>query len=497
MSYKPYVPGQRGFFGYDPATCLGKDDPAFMLARIVPQMDLSNLKTHKGGAGQPPFHPAMLLALWIYGMMRGIISSRGIAAACGRDMGFMYLAAGAGPCFKTLCNFRNLNGEAIAGLMAEVLAVCKEMGLAIVGRLVLDSSRIKANANKDKMIRARDFDEALEAARSIMGESKKKDADEDSLYGEKENGYLLPGSVKKNLKNKMALKRAIEQAKAEGRKALSPTDPECREMKESNTHKIVPGYSMQVAVDKGSGLITVMDVVNEQNDHSFAPEAVRQHEENTGEKVETLDADSGYFSAETMKEIQAQGVDPCIPDQQTARAMSGKQNNETAAPGAKEPKITIDDFEPVEDQDAWKCPQGRTLERSGGCKRDGETYRAYGAKASCLDCPLSSRCLAKSDKGRKRIEVNENHRLIRANRERFENEAHLARYKQRKEWIEHIFGHARRNLGLVQWLCNGLAKVKTTGIFFAMAHNMRILFRHMAQLRPNSAQTAERTAVYA
>jgi transposase len=498
MSYKPYVPGQRDFFGYDPVACLGEDDPAFLLGGIVPKMDLRELKTHEGGAGQPPYHPAMLLSLWVYGMMRGIISSRQISAACGRDMGFMYLAAGASPCFKTLCNFRNQNAEAIRRLMAEALAVCRAMGLSIVGRLVLDSTRIKANSNRDNLIRARDYDEALKAIGAMLGDSESKDADEDSLYGEEENGYLLPDSVKKSLKNLEALQSAIKQAQKEGRKAVSPTDVECREMRESNTGKIVPGYSMQVAVDKASGLITVCDVVNEQSDNAFAPEAVRQHERNTGEKPVSLEADSGYFSADALKDLESQGVDACIPDQQTAREMRGdKEDKKAAAPGGEEPKITINDFQPVEGEDAWVCPAGRTLKRRSLRVRDGRTYRIYRAQTPCRDCPLSRRCLRKSDEGFRLIEVDENHLLIRANRARFQDEAHKARYRERGGWIERIFGHARRNVGLVQWLHNGLEKLKPTAIFLAIAHNMRLLGRHIAQLRQRGVEAAQKTAVTA
>jgi transposase len=472
--------------GYDPVTSLSEDDPAFLLGAIVQRMDLRCLKTHQDGAGQPPYHPAMLLLLWIYGMLRGVISSRQIAAACGRDMGFMYLAAGDRPCFKTLCNFRNLNGEAMKALMAEVLAACRAMGLSIVGRLVLDSTRIKANTNRDKMIRARDYGEALKAIAHILGDSKNKDAEEDSLYGEEENGYLLPDSVKKNIKNLSALKSAIERAHKEGAKAVSPTDPECREMRESNTRKIVPGYSMQVAVDKGAGLITALDVVNEQSDHGYAPQAVKEHEQNTGEKVQTLDADSGYFTGETLKTLEEEGIDACIPDQQTAQAMGrNKKDNKSASNNEK--RITVDDFEPVKGQDAWRCPGGHTLTRQNAFIRKGRAYTRYIVERNCRGCPHSKRCLTKSDKGRKRIEVEQHHLLLRANRARFQDEAHMARYRQRKGWIEHIFGHARRNIRLVQWLHNGLAKGRTTGILFALAHNIRILVRHIAQLRQKDA----------
>jgi hypothetical protein len=281
----------------------------------------------------------------------------------------------------------------------------------------------------------------------------------------------------KSAERRAELKKAIKDAQAQGRKAVSPVDTECAEMRESNTGRIRPGYALQVAVDKASGLITVCDAVNEQYDNDFTLKAVEQHEQNTGEKPHTLDADSGYYESGVMEALEKAGIDACIPDSNTAAALFDKRRKDKAKQ-AEEPNIGINDFEPIEGQDAWTCPEGHTLKPAGEVRRKGVPHKRYRARQDCRACPLASRCLRKDDNGRRIIEVSQDHLTIRRNQERFKDEAHRKRYKKRGSFIERIFGHLRRNLRFVQWLERGLAKVKTTATLFALAFNIMVLGSH-------------------
>lgn len=496
MPFKPYELGQRSLFGYEPTDCLDSDDPAFFVAEVVGQMNLSGLKCQGEGAGQPPYHPKMMVSTLIYAMMRGIHSSRALAAACRRDMGFIHLAAGRRPCFKTICNFRNTHGEAIRRLMAQVLAVAASMRLDVGGSPVLDSTRIRACANRDKMIRSDDYDRALDAVEAYLSRARITDEEEDEQWGG-QNGYYLPKSVRKDPGRLEQLKQAIKEAQASDLKALSPTDIDCREMRESNTARIRPGYALQAAIDKDSGLITVCDVTAEQSDNSFAPEAVRQHKQNTGKKPGSLDADSGYFEAGAISDMEEDGIDVCIPDSNTAAELHRERGKEKKADKQTEgatgdktsgtaerqqaAKPTLEDFEPVEGRDKWRCPAGRQMQKVGRFTRDGRNYTRYRCKERCTGCDIAARCLRKSDRGRRTIEISEGHPTVRKNRQRFKEEAHRRRYKKRGSFIEHIFGHLKRNLRFIQWLHRGLNKVKTTAALFAIAFNIMVLARHLAK----------------
>ena len=467
MAFKPYNPDQGDLFGWRVSDCLEDSDPAYIIAEVVAELDMRDFAWQGEGCGQPPYAPQQMLAILLYGMIRGVFSSRSLAASCRRDMGFIYLSAGARPCFKTICNFRNSHGVAIRSLMSQVISVLRRSGIAVAGRLVLDSTRIAASASRDGMIRADSYDQALAAIDGYLDRSARDDQSDDDDYGD-DDPEVLPAGLRTRRQRAAAVKAAIERARGGGRKAVSPVDAEAEQMRMSDSGKIKPGYALQAGIDKDSGVITVSDASCEPTDNGFLAEAVRQHRANVGEGVTELDADSGYYSAETLRELEADGIDTCVADGgAAAQVRSGKQG-----------RFGVDDFEPVADADVWLCPMGQPLVREGVHNSKGQSVATYRVgKQHCSTCPVSERCLRACDRGRRRLEVWPNHRFKRANRQRFEDPDHAARYRKRGSYIERVFGHLKHNLGLRQWLHRGLEKVRTTAALIGMAHNIALLAR--------------------
>ena len=64
------------------------------------------LKKYDEERGYPPFHPAMMVALLLYGYSQGIYSSRRIAKACRERMDCIALRAMQHPDFRTISRFR-------------------------------------------------------------------------------------------------------------------------------------------------------------------------------------------------------------------------------------------------------------------------------------------------------------------------------------------------------------------------------------------------------
>jgi transposase len=100
--------------------------------------------------GNPPFHPAMMTALLLYGYCRGVYSSRSLAVACRERMDFAAVTAMQKPDFRTINLFRKRHLLALAGLFQQVLLLCDEAGLVSLGHVAIDSSPVAANASKDK-----------------------------------------------------------------------------------------------------------------------------------------------------------------------------------------------------------------------------------------------------------------------------------------------------------------------------------------------------------
>jgi transposase len=153
---------------------------AWFVIDAVAEMDLEAFyAAHRvDGRCRPPYDPAMMVALLLYAYARGVRSSRVIERACEEDVAFRVLAAQQRPDHATIARFLERHEEAIAGLFGEVLTLCARSGLAKVGVIAVDGTKLQANASRNENL---DYEQL---AREIIEEAKATDAAEDELYGE-------------------------------------------------------------------------------------------------------------------------------------------------------------------------------------------------------------------------------------------------------------------------------------------------------------------------
>ena len=153
---------------------------AWFVIDAVAEMDLEAFYAayRVDGRSRPPYDPAMMVALLLYAYARGIRSSRVIERACEEDVAFRVLAAQQCPDHATIARFVERHQEAIAGLFGEVLGLCARSGLAKVGVIAVDGTKLQANASRNENL---DYEQL---AREILEEAKAVDAAEDELYGQ-------------------------------------------------------------------------------------------------------------------------------------------------------------------------------------------------------------------------------------------------------------------------------------------------------------------------
>jgi transposase len=85
---------------------LNEDHLARFIVEVVDQLDLSNLIRKYLGRGSKAYHPAILLAILVYGYATGVFSSRRLERATYDSVAFRYIAAGTHPDHDTLASFR-------------------------------------------------------------------------------------------------------------------------------------------------------------------------------------------------------------------------------------------------------------------------------------------------------------------------------------------------------------------------------------------------------
>ncbi len=116
-------------------------------------------------------------------------SSRRLAQALELDVAFRYLAANQQPNFRTISDFRKEHLKALEGLFVQVLELCREAGLAKLGRVALDGTKVRGNAALEANRTKRQMEAEVQR---MLREAEEADRDEDDRLGMETRGDELP-----------------------------------------------------------------------------------------------------------------------------------------------------------------------------------------------------------------------------------------------------------------------------------------------------------------
>src|SRR5690349_3040322 len=132
---------------------IAEDNPVRAVDAFVEELDLKTLGfegAEPAITGRPSYHPALLLKLYIYGYLNRIASSRRLERECQRNVEAMWLTGRLAPDFKTIADFRRLNGPAICAACAQFIVICRSIGLFTRPLAVIDGSRFKGVNARDR-----------------------------------------------------------------------------------------------------------------------------------------------------------------------------------------------------------------------------------------------------------------------------------------------------------------------------------------------------------
>jgi len=115
---------------------------------VVEQFDLSELEAEYSRGGKLAYHPAMLLALLIYGYATGVHSSRKLERATYDSVAFRYVAGNQHPDHDTIAAFRRRFGPQFKAVFMQVLQIARANQLTRFGTVSLDGTKINANASR-------------------------------------------------------------------------------------------------------------------------------------------------------------------------------------------------------------------------------------------------------------------------------------------------------------------------------------------------------------
>jgi transposase len=404
--------------------------------------------------GRPPYHPADLVALYLWGFLNRVISSRNLEKACKTNVEVMWLLRKLRPDFWTISMFRRENQRAIRKLFRQFNQWCRGEGL-FGGELAgVDGSKFRAVNSKDRNFTRtkvkRRLDEIDRAFEKYLDEIEQNDREEKPET--KVDREELEKKIERLRNRRSEIVEVVKKMDETGEDQVSLTDPESRSMKTGGSFNVC--YNAQISVDAKHGLIMTTDVTNAPNDlQQLSNTAIEAKEFLQVESLELV-ADSGYSDSDELKKCEEAGIEPYV------RRIKNSMNE-------KKGLFTKYDFTYDAETDQYHCPNGATLKFSHLEKRENRLVKCYITPA-CRDCGIREQCTTGKER-RIRRSVDED-LIERADRRARARPEIMAR---RKELVEHPFGTMKRWINGGYFLLKGLDGVKAEFDLAAMSFNIK------------------------
>jgi transposase len=324
--FKVYSPDQAYLLPPSVRDELGEKHLCFFVRGVIERLDMSVFEQSYSIEGGELYAPQLMLGVWLYAYSLGITSARQVERRVVEDLAFRYLAAGERIDNWALSAFRRRHGRALNDAFTQVLEWAQQQGMVKLGRVAIDSTRIAANASKDRV----DSEQALRDTRAQLRRQVRtwqKAADRD----DQEPGGLevAIGELNKSLAE---MPRRLERLKKSGLKKLSRTDEDARFMRQRGD-KFVLGYSAEITVSDDH-LIVAQRVTQNVTDNGSLVPMIDQTEQRCGAPPGAALADSGFFSLDNLNQMEQRNIDTYVPDSNMARALNlgGRCRTRACAP---------------------------------------------------------------------------------------------------------------------------------------------------------------------
>lgn len=518
---------------------LAPDHPVRLVDQVLAAQDWSAWEArYKPGPGRPAIHPRVMASILLYGLSKGVRSSRKLEEACGTRLDFIWLAEGRVPDHSTLCEFRTKHAPQLKALLVEVCRVAMYVGLAALNELVLDGTRVRANSSRHATATAEEIEARLAALRGEIdrwfAEAAATDDAETDLFGERATPYRLPRELADLERRAQRLEEALAAAKAEaarqaeaaakrrskaksnsesgdgghaGEGAEKAEPPAPRVPVADPASKVLPdkdggcapNYTPMVTVEGKGGFIVDADVLGDADEGSAAVPTVDATTETYGEAPERVVADGAYGSGENLTAFDARGIAAYIPPPRrydTADNPARRPDPREAVPAEawdrlprnpRTKRLDRSAFLYEAESDTYWCPLGRPLRFAGEHAKHGRPYRRYRAAASCRDCPLKAACTTSRD-GRRTVYRDHHERAREGAAARLHTAEGRAIYRRRAPAAETPFGHIKTQMHLRQFLLRGLAGVRAEWLWACVAYNLAKLVRGLSRLSGDAAE---------
>jgi transposase len=315
--FLPYNPDQAYLLPPSVKDELGADHLCFFIRNVIRRLDLSAFEQAYSEEGGALYAPALMLNVWLYGYALGITSARLIERRMVEDLAFRYLAGGARVDNWALSEFRRRHGRGINDTFTQVLEWARQMGWGKLGRAVIDSTRVKANACRDRVDTEQKLrNERAKLRRQVRRWQKACDRDDSEPGG-------LKMAIQEAEKKLAEIPRRLERLRKSGMQKLSRSDADARFLRQRG-QRFELGYTAEIAVSDDHLIVAQRVTQNATDNQSLLP-MVDAVEQQCGAPPSQVLADSGFFSVANIEELARRGIDAYVPDSNLARELNTGQ----------------------------------------------------------------------------------------------------------------------------------------------------------------------------
>ena len=459
-AYRPWTPELYADQAHAPSAKLPEDDLVFFLIDVVPKLDLSQIHApyQDETRGAPPFDPAMMVCLLLYGYCVGVFSSRKIAQACERNLAFLAIVGDERPDFRTISLFRKNHLEAFADVFVQVLRLARQAGLVRLGTIAVDGTKVQGNASRHKAmsygymtkevarLRA-EIDELLKQAQDV-------DAVDEAVLGAR-RGDELPEDLRRRQDRLATIEAAMKRLEAEAR-AVADAERQRREEAEAQRQRAgtkrrgrAPGPIVETPADKAQTNFT-------------EPELSIMRTNNKG--WDCCGNAQASVDGECQIILACDVTDQCNDKQQAepmAQATRGQLDQAGIAPTADEAGVRP--LIPATlDTGYFSGSAVEALEREGFDPHIAtERQRHHSATTPAAAEPASPPATAKA-KMQAKLKTAEGRAV----------------YSRRKVIVEPVFGQIKEARGFRRFLLRGLAKIRGEWRLVCLTHNLLKIWRY-------------------
>lgn len=451
---------------------VGPDNPVRAIESFVCALDLAKLGFRHAGRGteamgQPPYDPADLLKLYLYGYINQVRSSRRLEREACRNLELIWLLKNLRPGYRTIANFRKENWEALKAANRSFVLLLRQLGLVAGSVVAIDGSFFHGDASKESIFTRKRLaeqitrlDQEIEAyGRSLEDNDavETKDRIDGPAAGGAGDGSDIGAKVAALMAKRSRAQADLVRLAENGETQLSLTDPDARLLVKNGQG--TAGYNVQAVVDDKHKLIVASEVVNDSSDvgqlHAMAKAAKEALD------VETLQvlADEGYYSSIELKACEDDGITAYVPPSEANGRLE------------KKGRLSLKNFSYDAAADAYRCPAGELLRSMKGRWQNTSgriEIRYVARKATCGACQLRARCL--TPKARYRTIARWEHEdVLERHRERMQGAGELMR--RRSGIVEHPFGTIKCRAGYRHFLVRGFNKVRGEWSLMALCYN--------------------------